>query len=131
VRREYIDGQPLILMTFKPNPKYKGGGDMEKILKHTSGRVWVSETDYELVKVEADVESSVNFGLGLLAKIQPGSRGIFEWRKINNEVWLPYRQDFTAKVRILLIKGQHMRELHEFSNYKKYTVSTQIKAVEK
>ncbi len=126
IRREYIDGHPVILMTFKPNPKFKGSGDLEKVLQHTSGRVWVSETDYELVKIEADVGSTVNFGLGLLAKVQPGSRGVFEWRKINNEVWLPYRQDFTAKLRILLIKGQNIRELHEFSGHRKYAVSTQI-----
>jgi hypothetical protein len=127
VRREQIDGLPVILLTFKPKPKYKGGGDFEKILRNTSGRIWVSEADYELVKIEADVQSTVNFGLGLLAKVQPGSRGVFEWRKVNNEVWLPYRQDFTAKLRVLLIKGEHRRELHEFSNHQKYTVSTQIK----
>lgn len=132
VRREQIDGHPVILMTFKPNPKYKGGGEaFEKVLQRTSGRVWVSESDYELVKIEADVDQTVNFGLGLLAKLQPGSRGIFEWRKINNEVWLPYRQEFTAKVRIFLVKGQHTRELHEYSNHKKYSVSTQIKVVDK
>jgi hypothetical protein len=131
VRREFIDGHPVILMTFKPNPKYKDGGDaFMKVLQRTSGRVWVSETDYELVKIEADVDKTVNFGLGLLAKLQPGSRGIFEWRKVNNEVWLPHRQEFTAKVRIFLVKGQNTRELHEYSNHKKYTVSTQIKAIE-
>jgi hypothetical protein len=128
VRREVIAGVPAILMTFKPNPKYKGGGDLEeKFLQNVSGRVWVSEDDYHLVKIEAEVMAPIKVGLGLLAKVQPGSKGIFEWRKINNEVWLPYREDFTAKVRILLVKGQHARELHEYSDYRKYSVSTEVK----
>jgi hypothetical protein len=128
VRREVIAGVPTILMTFKPNPKYKSGGDVEeKILQSTVGRAWVSEDDYQLVKIEAEVTSPINFGMGLLAKVQPGSKGVFEWRKINNEVWLPYREDFTGKVRILLVKGQHARELHEYSGHKKYVVSTELK----
>jgi hypothetical protein len=131
VRREIIEGIPTILMTFKPNPKYKGGSDAEeKVLQHTVGRAWVSEDDCQLVKIEAEVTGAISFGLGLLAKVQPGSKGVFEWRKINNEVWLPYREDFTAKLRILLVKGQHMRELHEYSDYQKYVVKTEIKTVE-
>ena len=130
VRREFIDGIPTILMTFKPNPKYKSGGETEeKVLQSTTGRAWVSEDDYHLVKIEADVTAPINFGMGLLAKVQPGSRGVFEWRRVNNEVWLPYREDFTAKVRILLVKGQHQRELHEYSDYRKYSVTTELKPV--
>lgn len=131
VRREVIEGIPTVLMTFKPNPKYKGGGDAEeKVLQHTVGRAWVSEDGYQLVKIEAEVTGAISFGMGLLAKVQPGSKGVFEWRRINNEVWLPYREDFTAKLRILLVKGQHMRELHEYSDYRKYVVKTEIKTVE-
>jgi len=70
------------------------------------------------------------FGVGLLAKVQPGSNGVFEWRKINNEVWRPYREDFTAKLRILLVKGQHMRELHEYSDFRKCVVKAEIKTVD-
>ena len=131
VRREVLEGISTILMTFKPNPKYKSGGDMdEKILQHTVGRVWVSEDDYQLARMEVEVTAQINFGMGLLAKVQPGSKGVFEWRKVNNEVWLPLREDFTAKVRILLLKGEHSREVHEYSDYKKYSVQTQIKRVE-
>ena len=131
VRREAIEGISTILMTFKPNPKYKGSGDTEeKVLQNAAGRVWVSEDDFQLVKIEIEVTAPINFGMGLLAKVQPGSKGVFEWLKINNEVWLPYREDFTAKLRILLLKGQHMRELHEYSEYQKYVVKTEIKKVE-
>jgi len=128
VRREIIDGHPTILLSFQPNPKYKGPtGDIEKMFQHTTGYVWVSEDDYQPVKIDLEVKDAIKFGLGLLAKIQPGSRGTFEWRKINNEVWLPYRQNFSAKVRILLVKGENIREIHEYSDHKKYVVSTEIR----
>jgi hypothetical protein len=125
--RETLDGRSVIVLTFKPKPGYKGGGDYEKLLQHMKGKIWVSEDDYQMMKIDAEVSDTISFGLGLLAKVQPGSKGTFEWRKFNNEVWLPYREDFTAKLRILLIKGQHMREIHQYSDYQKYVVSTELK----
>src|SRR5262249_53911747 len=73
VRRESIDGHPVILVTFKPNPGYKPRSEIGKMLQHASGKVWVSETDYEPVRLEAQLDEVISFGMGLLARIQPGS----------------------------------------------------------
>ena len=132
VRREIIDGISTILVTFEPNPKFKGPtGNMENILQHVGGQVWVSEQDYVPVKLEAEVKKPVTFGLGLLAKIKPGSKGTFEWRKINNEAWLPTRADFAANARLLLVKGMNIREITEYTNHKKYVVSSEIRVESK
>src|SRR4030095_14962745 len=95
VRREVIDGHQTILLSFKPKPKYKPEDDLTKILYHTQGHVWVSEDDYEMVKIEAQVIDPLSFGLGLLAKVQTGSMGVFEWRKVNDEIWMTSQEDFT------------------------------------
>ena len=127
VRREVIEGVRTILLSFKPKPNYKPEDDITKILYHTQGRVWVSEDDYEMVKVEAQLIDPLSFGLGLLAKVQAGSMGVFEWRKVSNEIWMPSKEDFTARVRILLLKKQHVREVHEYYDHKKYFVDTQLR----
>jgi hypothetical protein len=82
----------VILLGFKPNLAYKPRGDIAKMLQHATGHVWVSESDYELVKLEAQVIDTISFGMGILGRVQPGSRGAFEWRKINDEIWLPLRE---------------------------------------
>ena len=132
IRREVIDGISTILLTFQPNPKFKGpSGNMEMILQHVTGRVWVSEQDYVPVKLEAEIKDTISFGLGLLAKIKPGSKGTFEWRKINNEAWLPTKADFAANARLLLVKGMNIREITEYTNHKKYVVSSEIRVESK
>jgi hypothetical protein len=128
--RETLDGRSVIVITFKPKPGFKGGSMYEKILQHAGGKIWVSEDEYQMMKIEIHVTDAINLGFGLLAKVQPGSKAIFEWRKFNDEVWLPSHGDFTAKVRILLVKGEHTHEIHEYSDYKKYVVSTQVKPVQ-
>ena len=75
LRRESIDGRPVILLAFTPNPAYKPRTDIGKMLQRASGRVWVSETDYEAVRLEAQLDDTISFGMGLLARVQPGSRG--------------------------------------------------------
>jgi hypothetical protein len=126
VRREAVDGHPIIVLTFKPNLTNKPTTEIGKMLQHASGEVWVSETDYELVKLDAQVFDTISFGMGFLAKIQPGSRGLFEWRKFNGEVWLPVREDFTARARILLVKGMNFREVHEYTDHRKYSVDVDV-----
>jgi hypothetical protein len=127
VRREFIDGHPVILLNFKPKPGFKTNEDMGKLLQHAEGRAWVSEDDYELVRIEIETFEPISFGGGLLAKVQKGSKASMEWRKINDEIWLPYKRQFTADARVLLLKGMHESEVTEFSNHKKYVVNTELK----
>lgn len=127
VRRESIDGHSVILLNFKPKPGAKPTDYMAKMLQHTAGRVWVSEEDYEPARVEVEVIDPISIGVGILAKIQKGSKASMEWRKINEEIWLPYKREFAASARVLLLKGMRRNEATEFSNYKKSSVDTELK----
>ena len=72
VRRETFDGYPAILLNFKPKPGIKSDDGMGRFLVHTAGKAWVSEDDYELIKVEIEVFEPISFGAGVLAKVQKG-----------------------------------------------------------
>ena len=93
-------------------------------MRHFGVRAWVSETDYELVRLQAEAFETVPFALGLLARMHKGSRLAFERRKVNDEVWLPARVTYTGSARIGLIKTIRRGGSSEFSNYKKFTVGT-------
>ena len=85
---------------------------------------WVSEEDYELVKLDVEVVDNVLIGLGLLARLDKGSRGYFQRRKVDDEVWLPAETRFTGSGRLLLVKKIALDQQSEFSNYKKFDVDT-------
>ena len=126
VRRESLKGHPVILLNFKPKTNYQPVNIFARMLSHAAGRVWISEDDYELVRVEIEVIEPISLGAGLLAKIQKGSKASMEFTKINDEIWLPYHREFTADGRLLLLKGMHESEVTDFSNHKKYVVDTQL-----
>jgi hypothetical protein len=127
VRRESFAGYPAILLNFKPKARIKSDDEMGRFLVHIQGKAWVSEGDYELVKVDVEVFEPITFGGGVLAKVQKGTKASMEWRKINDEIWLPYHREATASIRVLLLKGWNESQVTEFSNFKKYVVETELK----
>jgi hypothetical protein len=124
VRREMIDGVSTILVNFTPKKNYKPKTSDAKELQHVAGRVWISEEDHQLVRLEAEVIDSIKIGAGLLAKVQKGSTLKFELRKINNEIWLPIRGEMMMNARVLLLKGWNVGVVLEFSDHKKFNVDT-------
>jgi hypothetical protein len=125
--RETLEGISTILVTFKEKPGYKPKTRDAKILQHIAGRAWIAEDDHELAKLEAEIIDPISIGAGLLAKVQKGSKVIFERRKINNEIWLPIRVDAVLNGRLFLLKGLNLHQLTEYSDHKKYTVDTILK----
>jgi hypothetical protein len=123
IRRESIDGHTTILATLDPKESVKPQTDDGKIMRNFKARAWVSETDYELVRIEIEAIRDLSFGMGLLARVHKGTVATFERRKVNNEVWLPARVTWTASGRLLLVRRLRLRGISEFSDYKKFTVA--------
>ena len=124
VRREPIDGHATILATLTPKRGVKPLTDDGKIMRHFKARAWISESDYELVRVEIEAIDTLSFGLGLLARVHKGTVATYERRKVNNEAWLPAEVTWTASARVALVRRLRLRGVSEFSNYRKFTVDT-------
>lgn len=127
VGREDLDGRPAIRMRFIPRAGYSPGTRLGKILQHVAGEAWINEADHQMVRIDAEVVDPISIGFGFLARLQKGAIIHVERRKINNEAWLPYKAEVSLRARILLLKGLHIRETFEYSDYKKFTVETTIK----
>jgi hypothetical protein len=127
VRRELLDSIATVLVTFKTKADYKPKTSGGKILQHIAGQAWIAEDDHELAKIQVAAIDPISFAAGLLAKLQKGSTAVFERRKINNEIWLPVREEDYINGRILLLKGLNLRDITEYSDYRKYSVDTILK----
>lgn len=122
--REAVEGHDTIVFSLTPRPNVKPRTGDGKIMRHFKGRAWVSESEYELVRLEVEAIDTVSFGLGLLARVHKGSKASFQRRKVNDEEWLPARATYTASARLLLLKMMRVGGTSEFSNYRKFTVDT-------
>jgi hypothetical protein len=124
VRREPIEGLDTILATLTPKPGARPQTDDGRIMRHFKARAWISESDYELVRVEIEAIDNLSFGLGLLARVHKGTVATYQRRKVNGETWLPLQVTWTASGRVLLLRRLRLRGVSEFSNYRRYSVDT-------
>jgi hypothetical protein len=122
--RETIEGHDTIAFSLTPRrdvkPKTRAGG----IMRNFSGRAWISESDYELVRMDVEAIDTVSFGLGVLARLHTGSQASFQRRKVNDEAWLPAMASYRMSARIGLLAVFRRGATFEYSNYKKFGVDS-------
>jgi hypothetical protein len=87
-------------------------------------RAWVSESDYELVRLDAESIDTLSMGFDVLARLQKGSQLSFLRRKVNGEVRLPASVSYSGGVRVGLLRMLRRSGTLEFSGYRKFTVDT-------
>jgi hypothetical protein len=118
VRREWLDGHPMIVVTLTPRPDARVSTREGKWMKQFEGTAWISELDHEVVKVDMHAKDDVTIGWGLLGRLHEGSRLTFQRRKFEN-VWLPARITFDATGRTLLLRKFELNVVTTYSGYKR------------
>jgi hypothetical protein len=124
IGRETVEGHAMIVFSLTPRADAKPRTRDGNIMRNFSGRAWVSESDYELARLDLEAIDNVSFGFGLLARVHKGSQASFRRRKVNDEVWLPAMATYTGSARVALVKVMRRGGVMEFSDYKKFTVDT-------
>lgn len=122
--REVVDGHDTIVVSLTPRPRAQPRTRQGKWLRAFTGRAWVSEPDYELVKLEVEAIDTVSMGLGMVARLHKGSTAAFLRRKVDGDTWLPGRAEYRFSARVLMLKALRQRGTVEFSNYRRFDVET-------
>jgi hypothetical protein len=123
VGREAIEGHDTIAFSLTPKAKSAPRTREGEIMSHFAVKAWVSESDHELVRLDANALDAVSFGLGL-ARLQKGAQLSFLRRKVNGEVWLPAVVNYSGSGRVGLVWTLRRSGTSEFSSYRKFSVDT-------
>ncbi len=124
IGRERIDGHDVIAFSLTPRRDAAPRTGDGKQMRHFRGRAWISESDYELVKLDVEAIDTLSFGFGAVARLHKGSRLSFLRRKVNGEVWLPAVVSYSGSARVGLLVTLRRTGTSEFSDYRKYSVET-------
>ena len=122
VGRQSVDGHPTIAVDFVPKANIDPRTDEGKLMKKVKGRVWLSEDDDQVARVQAEMLDDISV-LGFLGKLYKGTTASFERRKINNEIWLPAEARFDGSGRALIRKFR-VDTVVQYSDYRRFSVET-------
>lgn len=120
VGRETLEGDETIVATLTPKADAHPRTDDGKMMLHFHGRAWISEREYEVVRVDVEAIDDVSIGWGLFARVHKGAEAIFQRRKMNDEAWLPTDVTWTASARVFLLKTLRERGSSQFFGYRKF-----------
>jgi hypothetical protein len=125
-RRVQLNGRDTIAVDFVGDPKAKTKNRFEEVIRDLAGTAWVDEKDKVLVKVQGHFVNSFKVGAGMVANIQKGTNFEGEWRKINDEVWLPSMFDGQGAARVLVLFHFNGSLRAVDSDYRKFKATSTI-----
>ena len=130
LRREIRNDRSALVIGFKPKKDAKLETMAARmVFTKVEGTAWVDEEDAQLARIETHFIDDVKIGFGLLASISKNTQMIREWRKLNNEVWVPLHSESLVRGRVLLAKAYNRRRIDDYMDYKKFSVDTTIKII--
>jgi hypothetical protein len=89
LRWETWNAIPAVVYAFEPKaPSPRQASLEERIAGDMKGRMWISPSDAEILRMEFASASPLSFGFGLLGNVK-SFEGFIQQRKVHDEVWLP------------------------------------------
>ena len=123
-RRELINGHDTIVFSLTPRADSKPRTRAGKQMRSFNVRAWISESDRELVRMDAEAIDTLKMGFGVLARLHKGAKLSFLRTKVNDEVWLPAKVSYSGSARVGLVAVLRRAGGSEFSGYRKFSVDT-------
>ena len=80
-----------MIVTFAPKPGYKAQTKGGEVIQKLQGTAWIDAEDRELVRLETHLVDTLGVGPAKVRRLQPGSNGYFQRRKVNNKILAPRR----------------------------------------
>ena len=128
--REPLDGhaRPLLRVAMTPRKEFRATSDNDfvKYAKKFKGYAWVDEADGQVVRIRLEAIEPLSLGWGIIGRVHKGSVAMFERRKVNGEVWLPWRARLDVTGRVALFRRFDIETETVWWDYKKFNVETTV-----
>ncbi len=115
--REEINGRPAYVLSAIPKPGFQARTKYGKIFAQVQARLWVDEQDFGWVKADVTVMEPFSMGY-FLARVQPGSRILFEQTRVGDGLWMPVKVNVSANAKVLFMVNYKVDETITYADYR-------------
>lgn len=116
--REVVDGRSVLVVDLNPRRRARPGTREGRWMKQFRGRIWVDETEYQIVRLDMHAFEDVTIGWGIIGRVHQGSRVLFSRKRFEN-VWLPVETFYDASGRTLLFRPFEFSVTATYSKYRR------------
>lgn len=125
-RRVAVNGRDTILVDFAGDPKAKSHNEAEAAFKELAGTVAIDEQDKAIQHLEGRFANPFKIGGGLVVDIRKDTSFKADFRKINDEVWLPEAIDANGHARVMLFFSLNGNFRGRTGDYRKFKATSTI-----
>ena len=122
-----VDGHDCWVLDAAPKPGYQPKNRDTKVLTGMKGKLWIDKSQYEWVRVEAEVVHSVSL-YGIVARVGPGTRFFLEQAPVAGNLWLPKHFSVTVNASALGFINENSTDDETYSDYEPMPTTAALEA---
>jgi hypothetical protein len=92
-------------LTFRPNPAYSPPTYETRVYHALTGEIWIQPEQKRLVKLDGHIVNEIDFGFGLLGRIEKGGSFQIEREQVSDKRWKTSLLDVHVSGRIVFFKA--------------------------
>ena len=104
-------------LTFTPNPSFEPPNVEANIFRGLAGEVWIDQAQERLTRLDAHVIANVDFGWGILGKLDKGGTIQLEQSDIGNHDWELTTLKLNLKGKALMLKSLDIQLTEEATHF--------------
>ena len=108
---------PCYRLTFSPNPHFAPPDVEASIFRGLAGELWIDQEQERLTRLDAHVIANVDFGWGLLGKLDKGGTILLEQSDIGGRDWEATGMKLNLTGKALLVKSLNIEITEQASHF--------------
>jgi hypothetical protein len=110
-------GGPCYHLSFLPNPRFDPPDLEASILRGTAGEVWIDQAQERLTRLDAHFIKDVDFGWGIIGKLDKGGTIELEQADIGGHDWEATAMKLNMRGKALMVKSLSIQITQEASHF--------------
>jgi hypothetical protein len=111
-------GATLVLLKFRPNPKYSPPSHVEQVLTAMQGYLLIDTAEHRIAKIDGTLGKEVGFGWGILGHLDQGGHFLVQQAEVTKGDWEMTRMSLSFTGRALLFKSINIKSDEVFSDFR-------------
>jgi hypothetical protein len=120
------NGNELIKLNFKPNPKYDPPSREMTVYGAMQGSMWIDVKEERLARMEASLFRDVAFGWGILGHLDKGGHFNIEQTDLGDGRWEATDMNIQFTGKALLFKTINMHQIEKLSDFRRIPENTNL-----
>lgn len=112
------EGDELIRLKFRPNPKYDPPSRVEQVLTGMQGLLLIDANQRRIARIDGTLFREVGFGWGILGHLDKGGHFLVEQSDVGDGTWDMARMSLAVTGKILLFKRLDIKSTETYSDFR-------------